>query len=222
MWLPKFAGFADGKMWDILTLVDAITCDNPQGKEFALKYNHNSFIVPDSPNVELFDRFRMNRKTTGNELVIGWIGSPSTLYNLFLIWEPLEVIFKKHSNITWPPFENVKVTNKPFYNEQEMVNEVLDFDIGIFPMFNVEASIFRGILKATVYMSGGVPVIGSPIGQMNELIQDGRNGMLAADSDTWVKTLDQLIANPLLRRNIGENGLRTVRDKFSIKNNFDK
>jgi glycosyltransferase involved in cell wall biosynthesis len=234
LWLPRFASFADGKISEILSLVQAVTCDNPQGREFALKYNPKSYIVPDSPNVELFDRYRYLKKRDNNELIIGWIGSHSTLYNLYAIWEPLEAVFAKHRNIVlrligsgdnnnyWPPFEKVRFTTKPYYNQMELIKEVLNLDIGIFPMFNVEASIIRGILKATIYMSGGVPVIGSQIGQMKDLIQDGQNGMLASNSHEWVDKLDKLVTDIKLRRTIGENGLQTVRDKFSLKSNFDK
>jgi glycosyltransferase involved in cell wall biosynthesis len=234
LWLPKFAQFASGKITEILTLVDAVTCDNPQGRDFALRFNRKSYLVPDSPNFELYDQYRSLKKKDGDKIVIGWIGSPSTLYNLYLIWESLEIIFGKYKNISlrligsgynnelWPPFEKVRYTTKPFYNQEELIKEVMGLDIGLFPMFNVEASVVRGILKATVYMSGGVPVVASPIGQIRELIDDGKNGMLAIDSEEWIDRLSKLIEDMKLRKTIGENGLKTIRGNFSIKSNFEK
>jgi glycosyltransferase involved in cell wall biosynthesis len=108
------------------------------------------------------------------------------------------------------------------YTQTELVEEVLKMDIGIFPMFDIENSRARGILKATIYMSGEAAVISSAVGQSNELIQDGVNGMLATDTKSWEEKLEALITNPELRKRIAAKGLETVRAGFSLDQNFKK
>ena len=52
-----------------------------------------------------------------------------------------------HDPARLPPFEAVRVTTLPFYSQEEMIREILRMDIGLFPLFDVEDSRARGILK---------------------------------------------------------------------------
>ena len=233
LWLPTWHDTTGGDIERILRSVDAITCDNPFGVAFAKTLNKNSYLVPDSPQVELFDEYR-NKFKKGSNITIGWVGTPGTLFNLYSIWEPLESIFKRFENVhlrivgggnnlsLLPPFENVRYSVKPFYSQAEMIEEVFKMDIGLFPLFNVENSMAHGILKAEVYMSGEVAVIGSAVGQSTELINDGVNGMLASNNKEWEEKLERLISNIELRKNIARSGLETVRSNYTIESNFEK
>ena len=101
-----------------------------------------------------------------------------------------------------------------------MVREVLDMDIGIFPLFDVEDSRVRGFLKALIYMSGGAAVVASPMGAVPQLIADGVNGLLASTRHQWIQALDRLVSNPALRRNLADSGLKTARYDYSFENSF--
>jgi glycosyltransferase involved in cell wall biosynthesis len=109
----------------------------------------------------------------------------------------------------------------PFYDTQQMIDEILNMDIGLFPLFDVEDSRIRGFLKALVYMSGETAVVASPRGQIPELIQDGINGMLADSSSEWVEKLDLLINDAVLRKRIAAGGLETARRDFSLEKSFE-
>jgi glycosyltransferase involved in cell wall biosynthesis len=234
VWLPSRAGFAGGRVRDILRGVDAITCDNPYGLDFARTYSTNLYLVPDPPQVELYDKTRSLFPKSGSSVILGWIGSPATAFNLFAIWEPLEVLFARFENITlrlvgtgynpflFPRFENVRFTTLPFYSQAQMIREVLQMDIGLFPLFDIEDSRVRGILKATVYMSGEVCVVASPIGQNSDLIQNGKNGVLARDAKEWLESMSALVTDTALRRLLAHNGLETVRGKFTIRQCYEK
>jgi glycosyltransferase involved in cell wall biosynthesis len=210
-----------------------VTCDNRHGAAFARQFNPRAFVVPDPPQVEMFDKCRTESQERRGELVIGWIGSPSTLCNLYRIWEPLEQLFAKYPGLhlrlvgtghdRWllPRFEKVRWSATPHYTRSEMVREVLGMDIGLYPLFDVEDSLARGILKATVYMSGGVAVVASAVGQSRELICDGVNGMLAVTPGDWFAKLEQLILDRGLRRAIADRGLATVRREYSLARCFE-
>jgi glycosyltransferase involved in cell wall biosynthesis len=103
-----------------------------------------------------------------------------------------------------------------------MIEEVLKMDVGLFPLQDVEASRTRGVLKATVYMSGGAAVVCSPIGQCIDLIQDGVNGFLAATPEEWVRKMERLVEDVALRQTVARNGLEQVRREFTVENSFDK
>jgi len=233
VWLLAWAYYADGKVREILQTVDAVTCDNPYGMGFARSFNSNTFLVPDPAQIEIFDKHRDSISKSNTQLVLGWIGGPHTLFNLFSIWEALEVVFSRHEEITLrligtgynrsllPRFEKVRFSCVPYYSQSDMVREVLGMDIGLFPLFNVQDSYARGILKATIYMSGEAAVIASPRGQVPELIQDGMNGMLANSTTKWIEKLELLITNHTLRKRIAKAGLETVRRDYSLQKSFE-
>lgn len=232
VWLPNRG---TRRLQETFQLVDAITTDNEQTAAYVRQFNPNCVAIPDCPQVELFDRQRGNRQNPTNKekIILGWIGTPSSAFNLYKIWEALEILFARHNNLhlrlvgagpqeNFPIFEKVEYSCRPYYDQAAMIEEVLAMDIGLFPLFDVEASRVRGVLKATVYMAGEAVAVCSPVGQSAELIQDGVNGLLATSTEEWVEKLEALIADPACRRRLAQTGLEMVRKDFSIANSFAK
>jgi len=232
LWLPRYniAGLPE-----LLSLVDAVTTDNGLTATYIRQFTNSCFVIPDCPQVEAFDRRRREFPSAKREMVtLGWVGSTATAYNLFVIWEALELVFAKYpqlqlvlvgvgpNNKYFPPFERVRYTCVPRYTQAEMIDQIIKMDIGLFPLQQVEASEARGILKATIYMAGATAVIASPVGQICELIQDGVNGMLARTTAEWVEKLEKLILDTALRSRIAQAGLQEVREQFTVKQSFEK
>lgn len=234
VWLP-FHGASYTHIEEILRTVHAVTWDYRYTLEFARQYNDEVYHWPPPSQVELFDRERIRKETsdTDGKIILGWVGSHGTAYNLYVIWEALERIFKKHTNIhlrlvgtgtdplLLPHFENVSYSVLPYYDTQQMIEEILKMDIGLFPLFDVEDSRIRGFLKALVYMSGETAVVASPRGQIPELIQDGINGMMADSGSEWEEKLELLISDAVLRKRIAAGGLETARRHFSLEKSFE-
>ena len=234
VWLP-FWGTEYADIRRILSTVDVVTWDYKYTLEFARQYNPNTHPWPAASQVELFDVVRGQPKPslTNSRITLGWLGSHATAFSLYEIWEALEHIFETHPNLhlrlvgagtdrlLWPHFERVSYSVLPFYSPQQMIDEVLKMDIGLFPLFDVQDSRVRGLLKALVYMSGEAAVIASPRGQIPELIQDGMNGMLANSTQEWVDKLERLITDHELRRRIAAAGLETARRDFSLEKSFE-
>lgn len=232
IWLPQFhvPHFSD-----TLKLVDAVTTDNELTADYVRQFNQNCTVIPDCPQVEWFDQRRAEyRQQKNNEIIIGWIGTFSTAYNLYVVWEALEHLSVKYPNIhlrlvgvgpndvRLPPFNKVKYSCRPRYSQPEMIEEVLGMDIGLFPLQDVEASQVRGVLKGTVYMAGEAAVVCSPVGQSLNLIKDGVNGLFACSTKEWEQQLELLITNPELRQRLTQAGLDTVRANFTVEKSFAK
>ena len=219
---------------EVLRTVDAVTTDNEYTARHVRRFNPNCTVIFDTPQVEEFDRQRerLRRKASGEAVTIGWIGSSNTAFNLFVAWPALERVFRRHPNLRLrlvgapadprllPPFEHVRWSARPAYDQAGMIEEVLGFDIGLFPMFHVENSVVRGVLKATVYMAGEAASISSPIGQVPDVIRDGENGFLASSDDEWEEKLERLISDAPLRTEIAARGLDTVRETFTVAASF--
>lgn len=216
-----------------LTLVDAVTTDNELTADYVRRFNQRCTVIPDPPQIELFDRRRSElsgRKR--DDIVLGWIGTASTLYNLYAIWEALEIIAQRNPQVTLrlvgaghevalrPPFERIRLSVVPRYDQSGMVEEIFGMHIGLFPLQRVEKSEVRGVLKAALYMSGEAAVIASPVGQVPELIQHGENGLLAASTEEWVGHLQALIDSEDLRRRLTERALQTVRERFPTERSW--
>jgi glycosyltransferase involved in cell wall biosynthesis len=218
---------------ELLRLVHYVTTDNEYTAAYARQFNSRCTVVPDCAQVEWFDRKRskLTAKADGT-LTIGWIGSRKTAHNLFAVWEALERLSARYGHLHvrllgvaadspyLPPFEKVRYSCLPDYTQESMIGEVMAMDIGVFPLHQVEASVVRGVLKATVYMAGGVPTVCSPVGQCVDLIRDGVNGFLASSPQEWEQTLGRLIDDGDLRERIGRAGLETVRRDFSLEQGF--
>ena len=215
-----------------LQLVDAVTTDNSHTAEYIKQFNHNCTVIPDCPQVEAFDceREHKSRKSFDENITIGWVGSPSTSYNLFAVWEALERISEKFPQVrvrlvgtgksALPPFEKVKWSALPFYSQSEMINEVFGMDIGLFPLQDTEACRMRGVLKASVYMSGEAIPVCSPVGQVPDFVVDGVDGFIARDTNEWVVKIERLITDAPLRKRMAEQGLQKVRNELSVEKSF--
>jgi glycosyltransferase involved in cell wall biosynthesis len=70
-------------------------------------------------------------------------------------------------------------------------------------------------------MAYGKPVVATKVGGIPELVDDGVSGFLVprGDSNAAAKRLDELAADPDLRRRLGEGGRKTVSRKFDLKRN---
>lgn len=225
---------AKAEIESILKIVDVVTYDCISTKNSALKYNSNVHNWPPCSQVEYFDKARQNKPRNDGSINIGWIGSHSTSFNLFKVWDPLEEIFSKYDNIRLtllgaeksliPMFENVSYSLlSGAYSPDKMIEEGLKIDIGIFPRFSNELAKSHGYLKALIYMSAGAAVICSPIGEIEELIIDGENGLLAKDEYEWYDKLEKLIINEKFRNKLAENGLKTAHEeRFSIKHSYEE
>lgn len=230
LWLPAFQATGWEDLEDILALCDAVICENEYVAGYARKFNSCVHIVPDSPQLEAFDRNREQSKRGQGKIVLGWIGAVENAGSLFRLVEPLEKLFIEHSCLHLrvlgadrsylPRFESVQWSCRPLYNQYEMVAEALSFDIGLFPMFHNEDGLARGTLKAMVYMSAEVATVCENYGENPKLIEDGRNGLLASSPEEWYSKLHWLITDPAQRNEIAKNGLQTIRDRFTADRVF--
>ncbi len=232
LWLPCFRKYGWSHIHDMLQTSDAVICENQYTADYTVKWNRSVFVIPDAPQLETFDQYRGDVARDDSRVTIGWIGGSDTADALYQIYEPLEELFSRHSNLhlrlvgadpdRLPRFSNVDHSLVRSYDQKRMVQETLAMDIGIFPLFDVDESLYRGTLKTRIYMSGEAAVIGQKIGENCDLIRDGQNGLLAADGDQWLACFESLIENPDLRRRLAAGGLRTVREKFSREHCFGK
>lgn len=225
LWLPCFQSQGWDHVHEMLASSDAVICENQYTAEYTRQHNDSVSIVPDSPQMEVFDKMRDSIRRDPCELRIGWIGGKYTADALYRIFETLESVFAEHDHIHLrlvgadpdriPRFEKVRYSLVPSYDQQGMVREVLAMHIGIFPMFDVAESLYRGTLKSKIYMSGEAAVIGQRLGENQSLIDHGVSGMLASDDQEWSDALNRLIDDHAFRESIAAAGRRKIATDYS-------
>lgn len=212
----------------ILAKVDYIFSEN----EFICRYGRRFNSVYSIPAVTHPDRLNklkssLNKNHLDQGVRIGWVGSTGTVQALLNIKDVLIKILKKYPDVELRivgckdsslliPFEGLNISVRGDYNEEEMLEELVTFDIGIYPApVDEEDYALRGAQKAMLYMQAGVPPVALALGDCATLIKDGVNGMLVYNSDDWLDKLDRLISNPILRKQIGERASADIGQNYS-------
>ena len=74
----------------------------------------------------------------------------------------------------------------------------------------------RAVIEA---MAQGIPAIVTNVGGMPEIIDHQKDGLIvpAGDPDTLARSIETLVENTTLRRNMGEQALKKVRTHFDVQ-----
>lgn len=213
------------KIINIIKRSKYVIAGNHYLSDFAFRYNHSVSIIPTPIDT---DKYCPEDRKRGGEIVIGWMGSVTTLEFLDIMRNTFIYLSKRFHNIRFKivggdfSIEGLSnIISKPWSLEEE-IEDLRSFDIGIMPMPDNEWTNGKCGFKAILYMNIGIPCVCSPIGVNKEIITDGVNGFLASSEDEWINKLSLLIENPELRRRLGMAGRETVEEKYSLKVNAPK
>lgn len=208
---------------DILKIADVVFAGSHFLKEEAEKFNDNVYLIPTSIITE---KYPVKKHIEKKEVIIGWIGSPSTIKYLDLIKNPLEKLGKRYTikfvvigankaEDKVPKIKNVNMEIKDWKLETEW-NEIKSFDIGVMPLFDGDWERGKCAFKAMQYMAFGIPAVCSSVGEANYLINSGNNGFLCTDEKEWMNGLEELIIDHKLRNKLGHNGRNKIEEEYDI------
>lgn len=203
--------------------VDWIVAGNQFLKSEALRYNSNVEVIPTSIDLS---RYSMKEDhCQDGRIVIGWMGSSSTLKYLKGLTPVLEDLFVEFPNIclkivcdNFFDLPKMPVIKKRWSQEEE-VEDLKSFDIGIMPLSNDLWSQGKCGLKILQYYSVGLPVVCSPVGVNKDIVQDNENGFWAQNWEEWKRSLSKLIQDETLRKSFGRKGRMAVEQSYSLEIN---
>jgi len=176
-------------------------------------------------------RFRQaDRPSFERRFAIGWTGLSSSYGLLYDIEKPLEqflsasdaqlvVIAEKP-----PAFRTIAPNRIRFirWSPDVEADALHQFDVGIMPLPDNEWSRGKCSLKMLQYMAVGLPVVVSPVGLNQEILEMGTIGRAARTADDWVSALRELQRDRDLRIRLGCEGRRIVEQHFSVPVIADK
>jgi glycosyltransferase involved in cell wall biosynthesis len=174
------------------------------------------------------DRFKPRSNNADQIFTIGWIGSFWTTKYLYEIKDALATVAKLRTmrllligadprfSLTGIP---IVIKSWSYEKEPELLQQMT---VGIMPLTDDEWAQGKGGYKLLLYMATGLPVVASPMGVNQEIVQHGKTGFLANNQDEWVKYLIQLSDDPKLCRKMGMAGREVVMKQYSREVCFKK
>lgn len=177
------------------------------------------------PTVVDYARYSRERNIQTDQLIIGWIGSPSTQKYLIAIYPSLLAACSKYKAKLLLIGASIDVKEKlkgidveviPWSEDNE-VSYIQKMDIGIMPLNDGPWEKGKCGYKLIQYMACGVAVVASPIGVNYQLVVDNNAGLVASTLSNWRQSLFTLLKSPTLRHNFGQNGRQSVLSKYTLQ-----
>ncbi len=214
------------KVKAVVRMADRVIAGNDFLRNYAALLNKDVVILPTCIDTGRYKPAA--EKGNGRKVIIGWIGTPTTSEYLKELKDVFKYILDKYKNVEIRivggmsgNFLGPGLVYKNWSLERE-VRDLQEFDIGIMPMPDNEWTRGKCAFKIIQYMASGIPSVASPVGMNLEVIKDSVNGLFASSAAEWREKLSTLIELPELRRTLGENGRKTVVERYSLEANKDK
>ncbi|RDV17091.1 glycosyltransferase family 1 protein [Pontibacter diazotrophicus] len=197
-----------------------VSCGNGYLRNYALKYNAAAVLLPSVLDTE--HRYNEHKEQHTQEVVMGWIGSHSTLPYLQLVEPVLQRLERKYSFRLLviadkaPQLQLRSLEFKAWQRETE-VQDLLQLNIGLMPLPDTEWAKGKCAFKALQYMALGIPAVVSGVGANIEAVANGCTGYPCATEQEWYERLEALLLKPELRTSMGAEGQVWVRKHYSLQ-----
>lgn len=177
------------------------------------------------PTVVDHTRYGKRHSADDGQLVIGWIGSPSTQCYVVDIRDALGAVCDKFdarivlvgaSNDVFDQLPGLPI-ELVSWSEDTEVQAIAGFDIGIMPLPDGPWERGKCGYKLIQYMAVGTPVVASAVGVNIEIVQGWQCGRLADGQTQWRQALSVLLADAAERHSLGVNGRQAVEQHYSLQ-----
>lgn len=177
------------------------------------------------PTVVDHARYFQAERNGDEQLVIGWIGSPSTQRYVIDIQHALRTVCGKTSARLMlvgategviGDLEGIPVEVVPWSEESE-AESIAAMDVGIMPLVDGPWEKGKCGYKLIQYMASGVPVVASPVGVNVEIVDGYGCGRLAESEHEWAESLLELLFDDEKRNSLGRAGRVAVEKRYSLQ-----
>lgn len=167
-------------------------------------------------------KYSRHRCTCTDVFTIGWIGSPVTECYLQQIAPALsEVCRRNRARVVLVGAQNAQFQNVPVkmhpWSEEGEERDIQSFDVGIMSLPDEPWERGKCGYKLIQYMACEKPVVASPVGINQGLVEHGVNGFLASNLQEWVEALSTLQHNKYLREDMGKAGRNLIEREYSLQ-----
>jgi glycosyltransferase involved in cell wall biosynthesis len=197
----------------------SVLAGNSYLAEYARRLNSSVEVIPTVVDTSVY---HPGDRPPEDPPVIGWIGSPTTVGYLDPIVGVLEDLARSFrfrfrvigAELRRAP-SGVPLEIRPWTADDE-ADQFRDLDIGIYPLPDDRWTRGKCGLKAIQYLASGVAAVVSPVGVVQEIVENERTGLWATSATTWRKNLGDLLADPQARRRLGGAGRLRIQGEYSL------
>lgn len=191
-------------------------------------------VIPNGVNPDRFSGIvKSSRSASSEQFTVGFVGTLKPWHDLITLLDAFSQLHLKDPNtkllIVGDGPERERLENHVV--SSDIVDSVVftgavapseipvllsSMDVAVAPYANLENFYFSP-LKVFEYMAAGLPVVASKIGQLMELIQDGKNGILIppGDVDAMAEVFDRLRCNTDFRKLMGQEARNCVLSNYT-------
>jgi glycosyltransferase involved in cell wall biosynthesis len=205
--------------------MDAVIVGNKFLADWFACYCRDIHVVPTAVDLSRYQKKPVSASPK-NKFVIGWTGLASNYSYLNQIERPLSRFLQDHSDAEllliaekkWnpPTIAPERIKFVPWSRETEAV-ALHGASVGIMSLPDQLWSRGKCAFKMLQYMAVGLPVVVSPVGMNNEILQQGEVGLAADSENEWYEALDTLYKNTVLQSELGDNGRAVVEKYYSAE-----
>ncbi len=220
---PLIRKFLSNKIAVVMQKSSCVIAGNDYLAEYAKK--SGAKYIKWVPTVVDKSRYKIEVNETLNEMVIGWIGSPSTEKYLLDIKESLIMISRKYpirlllvgaNKSIVDELPEIKVDVVP-WDESTETSFIKQMDIGIMPLVDEPWEKGKCGYKLIQYMACGIPVIASPVGINIDIVNNSESGYLAKNNEQWFISMDKLLGSSVQREKFGSSGRAAIDSTYSLQ-----
>jgi glycosyltransferase involved in cell wall biosynthesis len=211
------------KIAEVIRLSTEVIAGNAHLGDYARRYSSHVNVIPTCVDTAVWRPAA--EAPRGGAPVIGWIGTPTTTPYLIALQDVFGALAKEHDfvlrvsgSVAPVHIRGVKVENVAWSREHE-ISLFNTCDIGVYPLPADEWTLGKCGFKAIQFMACGVPVVASPVGVNNQIIEDGVSGLLANSEAEWRDRLGRLLTDAALRRRMGAAGRGRIEEGYSVHAN---
>ena len=207
------------KLDALLAGAQAVTAGSAYLEAYAR--THGAKCVVRIPTVVDLTRYLVKARPAGDEIRIGWIGTPATTAYLQLLQEPLREVARS-SRIRLVTVGAGKIAEFGVPLEQHAWSADTEAEllstmaIGVMPLPDAPWERGKCGYKLVQYMAAGRPVIASSVGANVDIVTP-RVGILADGAAAWCAALRSLVENAGLRSRLGAQARKDVEAFYSLQ-----
>lgn len=194
-------------------------------------YAENIRVLPNCVDLNIWNKLPLVRKNP-EEIRIYWSGGHSHWEDLFMVKDVLVNLARENKNVKivfsgWKPVGMEEEYPADQYEFRPWADTlaypyttaIADADIAIIPLVDNEFNRCKSSIKFVEMAALKIPAVMSMVSPYKELIDlKEDNGVFIENNnkDAWYKGIKALIDDVELRKKIGQNAYRTVKENFDI------
>ncbi len=221
IWLQSNSNFSER----IVAMCDGVIAGNRFLAQHYEKVGKPVWIVPTAVDTDIW----LPAAGQGNRVwTVGWIGSRSNLRFLTTIEAPIAAFLGDHPDAHLrvvcdraPVFTKIPPGRWDFvkWSAQNEIEMTQTMDAGLMPLDDSDWSRGKCGFKTLQYMSVGLPVIISPVGVNQEILDLAEIGLGPWSDSGWYDALKKLYIDRDLGVKMGLAGRKVVEEHYSVRQN---